>query len=131
MLGRLLSRITFVFAIVAAGCASAEGITDSLGTKRVYRESYESTFNAVLVAARVRQLEVVEADESAGKIALSRSGTWSNWGERVLVFVTPLADGFTEVEIVSTPRLEFLSFSPDWARILLQRTDVELREPID
>ena len=131
MLGRLLSRIAFVFTIIVAGCASAEGIREGLGAKRVYRESYESTFNAVLVAARARQLEVVEADESAGKIALSRTGNWSNWGERVQVFVTPLADGFTEVEIVSTPRLEFLSFSPDWARILLQRTDVELREPID
>jgi hypothetical protein len=133
MLGRLLFRIAlaFAFAIVVAGSASAEGMRDGTGAKRVYRESYESTFNAVLVAARARQLEVVEADESAGKIALSRAGNWSNWGERVQVLVTPLADGFTEVEILSTPRLEFLSYSPDWARILFKGTDDELREPID
>ena len=116
-------------AIIASGCASAEIVKEAKGqgVSRAYQYAYEPVYNATLAAAKTKQLEVVENDKASGRLILSHGITLWSWGERIAVFIKPMAAHSTEVEIVSKPVLSPLNFPPDWQQILLDQIDVELR----
>jgi len=125
-----ISILMFAFvAVIASGCASTQTVKESKGTgvSRTYPYAYESVYNATLSAAKTRELEVVENDKTNGRLILSHGVTLWSWGERIAVFVKPLATSSTEVEIISKPVLSPLNFPPDWQQILFDQIDVELR----
>ena len=116
-------------AIIVSGCASTETVKEAKGqgVSRAYHQAYEPVYNATLAAAKTKQLEVVESDKASGRLILSHGITLWSWGERIAVFIKPMAANSTEVEIVSKPVLAPLNFPPDWQQILLDQIDVELR----
>lgn len=117
------------FVLAAVGCASTETVRQSegQGTHRIYERGFEPVFDAALAAAKSRKLEVVESDRASGKLVLSHGVTLWSWGERIALFVRPVAPQRTQVEIVSRPVLAPLNFPPDWDRILLEEIDARLR----
>jgi len=123
-----LQIITFV-ALIVSGCASTETVKEAKGegASHTYPYAYEAVYNATLSAAKTKNLEVVENDKINGRLILSHGVTLLSWGERIAVFVKPLATSSTEVEIVSKPVLSPLNFPPDWQQILFEQIDVELR----
>jgi len=114
---------------IVSGCASTETVKEEKGqgVTRAYLYAYEPVYNATLAAAKTKELEVVENDKANGRLILSHGVTLWSWGERIAVFIKPLATNSTEVEIVSKPVLSPLNFPPDWQQILLDQIDVELR----
>jgi hypothetical protein len=118
-----------LIAIFAGGCASTETVKEAKGqgVTRTYQYAYEPVFNAVIAAAKTKELEVVESDKGSGRLVLSHGVTLWSWGERIAVFVKALTTETTEVEIVSKPVLSPLNFPPDWQQILLEQIDVQLR----
>lgn len=120
--------ITLV-AVIASGCASTETVKEATGQglSHNYPYAYEPVYNATLSAAKTKKLEVVENDKSGGRLLFSHGVTWWSWGERIAVFIKPVAANTTEVEVVSKPVLSPLNFPPDWQKILLEQIDVELR----
>ena len=120
--------ITLV-ALIASGCASTETVKQAKGqgVSHTYPYAYEPVFSATLAAANNKKLEVVEHDRTNGRIILSHGVTLWSWGERIAVFVKPVAASRTEVEIISKPVLAPLNFPPDWQQILFDQIDVELR----
>jgi hypothetical protein len=133
---RIVTCIALLLAALMSGCVSTAKLQEAReeSPRRVYRQPYEAVFNATLTASKVKKLEVVETDREAGMVVLSHVDpllyAWSNWGEKVGVFVKPLDGEFTQVEIVSIPRFEFLRYSPNWDKILLDQIDAELRPPL-
>lgn len=117
------------FVVALAGCASTETVKQSegQGANRIYEHGFEPVFDAALAAAKSRKLEVVESDRTSGKLVLSHGVTLWSWGERIALFVRPVAPQRTRVEIVSRPVLAPLNFPPDWDRILLEEIDSRLR----
>jgi len=111
------------------GCASTETVKEAegQGVSRSYPYTYDQVYEATLSAAKTKELEVVESDRSAGRVMLSHGVTLWSWGERIAVFIKPVADATTEVEIVSKPVLSPLNFPPDWQNILLDQIGFELR----
>ena len=126
---KIIVFLISIFAIFAGGCASTETVKEAKGegVSRVYQYAYEPVFNAALVAAKAKELEVVESDKNSGRLVLSHGVTLWSWGERIAVFVKPVAEQITEVEIVSKPVLSPLNFPPDWQQILLDEIDVHLQ----
>jgi hypothetical protein len=124
----LILTMAFV-AVVASGCASTQTVKEATGqgVSRTYSYAYESVYGATLSAAKTRSLEVVENDKVNGRLILSHGISLWSWGERIAVFVKPLAPSSTRVEIVSKPVLSPLNFPPDWQQILFDQIDVELR----
>lgn len=124
----LLIAIPFL-AVIVSGCASTETVKEAKGegVSRVYQYAYEPVYNAALAAAKTKKLEVVENDKVKGRLILSHGVTLWSWGERIAVFIKPMATNTTEVEIVSKPVLSPLNFPPDWQQILLDQVDIELR----
>lgn len=123
---------TVIFAVITiamTGCASTETVKEAKGEgiSRAYPYVYDQVYKATLSAAKTKELEVVEEDKSKGRIVLSHGITLWSWGERIAVFIKPLATGSTEVEIISKPVLAPLNFPPDWQQILLNQIDVELK----
>lgn len=116
-------------AVITSGCASTETVKEARGQgiSRTYPYAYEPVYNATLSAAKTKELEVVENDRIGGKLILTHGVTLWSWGERIAVFIKPVAANATEVEVVSEPVLSPLNFPPDWQAILLEQIDVELR----
>jgi len=121
--------IITLLAILVGGCASTETVKEAEGegSSRTYNYAYEPVYNATLVAAKVKELEVVESDKESGRVILSHGITLWSWGERIAVFIKRVGDDTTEVEIISKPVLAPLNFPPDWQQILLEQIAVELR----
>ena len=120
--------ITFL-AVIVSGCASTETVKEAKGqgVSRAYQYAYEPVYNATLAAAKTKELKVVENDKTNGKLIFSHGVTLWSWGEKIVVFIKPMATNSTQVEIVSKPVLSPLNFPPDWQQILLDQIDVELR----
>jgi hypothetical protein len=124
------SLLTIVLlAVVAPGCASTQTVKEAKGqgVSQTYPYAYDPVYDATISAAKAKKLDVVETDKANGQLVLSHGITLLSWGERIAVFVKPIAAGSTEVEIISKPVLSPLNFPPDWQRILFDQIDTELR----
>ncbi|HXZ53052.1 MAG TPA: hypothetical protein VEH51_13730 [Burkholderiales bacterium] len=112
-----------------SACASTDTVKEAQGqgVKRSYPYGYDRVYNAVLAAAKAKELEVTENDRAGGRLTLSHGVTALSWGERIAVFISRPSATSTEVEIVSKPVLAPLNFPPDWPKILFDQIDAELR----
>ncbi len=126
---RFSNFIFLFFAATLIGCASTETVKKDKGQglSKIFQNSYEQVYNATLAAAETKKLEVVENDKANGRIILSHGVTLWSWGERIAVFLKPLAANSTEVEIVSKPVLSPLNFPPDWQKNLFEQIATELQ----
>jgi len=115
-------------ALLAAGCATVDSVKDARGQgiKRTYRHSYEVVYQAALVTASRRKLEVVEQNQPGGSMLLASGASWTSLGERIAVFIMRTGDRATTVEIVSRAVLPGVSFPPDWAGLLFGDIEQEL-----
>lgn len=116
-------------AVFLSGCATTETVKEAKGqgASRTYQYAMETVYSAALAAAKTKGLEVVENDKANGKLMLSHGTTLMSWGEKIAVFVKPVATNSTEVEVVSKPVMSTLNFPPDWQTILLDQIEIELR----
>lgn len=116
-------------ALITSGCASIETVKEARGqgASRTYSHSYGAVYDAALAAAKTQNLEIIENNKIDGRLVLAHGMTLLSWGERIAVFVKPLAASSTEVEIISKPVLSPLNFPPDWQQIVFDQIDVELR----
>ena len=121
---------TFLLSLmIASGCATTETVKEAEGegVSRIYQYEYMPVYQATLKAAKAKELEVVESDEKTGHVVLSHGVTLWSWGERIAIFVKPVNDASTEVEIVSKAVMSPLNFPPDWENILLDQIATELK----
>jgi hypothetical protein len=115
--------------MITGGCASTETVKEAEGEgiSRSFSYAFEPVYEATISAAKEKELEVVESDKKSGRLILAHGVTLWSWGERIAVFVKPLSNNETEVEVVSKPVLAPLNFPPDWQNILLDQIEAELR----
>ena len=115
--------------MIAGGCASTETVKEAEGEgiSRSFSYAFEPVYEATISAAKEKELEVVESDKKSGRLILAHGVTLWSWGERIAIFVKPLSNNETEVEVVSKPVLGPLNFPPDWQNILLDQIEAELR----
>jgi hypothetical protein len=115
--------------MIAGGCASTETVKEAEGEgiSRSFSYAFEPVYEATISAAKEKELEVVESDKKSGRLILAHGVTLWSWGERIAIFVKPLSNNETEVEVVSKPVLAPLNFPPDWQNILLDQIEAELR----
>jgi hypothetical protein len=121
--------VIMLCSVIACGCASTETVREAegQGVTRVYHYAYEPVYYATVAAAKTRELEVVESDKNSGHLILSHGVTLWSWGERIAIFIRPLTDDTTEVEIVSKAVMAPLNFPPDWQEILFKQIEAELQ----
>jgi hypothetical protein len=127
-----MKNLIYIFLLslmIAIGCATTDTVKESEGegVSRIYQYEYIPVFEATLNAAKAKELDVVEHDEKAGRVILSHGVTLWSWGERIAIFVKPVNDASTEVEIVSKAVMSPLNFPPDWENILFDQIDTELK----
>lgn len=75
------------------------------GLKVTYQASFESVWKASLDAAESTRGTVIDTIKSAGDIFVLYPWSMFGMGEHVSVFITPLGENSTEVEVVSKPIL--------------------------
>ncbi len=119
-------------AVLLGGCASPQTVKEvkeaqGQGVARVYAAAPGAVHDAVLAAAKARNLEVVEDDRAAGRMVLAHGVTALSWGEKIAVFLTPAGPDSTRVEIVSKPGMSTLNYPPDWPKILHDQIAKELK----
>src|SRR3954467_619883 len=88
-----------VLALLVAGCATQKQVStyEGRGTKRVYNASFDQTWRASVDAAQRGDLEIIDADRSAGYISAHRKVQPYTFGENVGIWVRQVAAGQTEV----------------------------------
>lgn len=125
--------VIFLFALIIGGCTSIETVKDAKGhgVVRTYQYAYDDVFDAAVSVAKNNEyskgyfkgyFDVVEADKTIGRLLLKQYIY-----ERIAVFVKAVSPNVTEVEIVSKPGLPTMIFRNDWAPILFEQIDAELR----
>jgi len=126
---KIHALIIVFIVMITGGCASTETVKEAEGEgiSRIFSYAFEPVYEATISAAKEQGLEVVESDKKSGRLILAHGVTLWSWGERIAVFVKPLSNNETEVEVVSKPVLAPLNFPPDWQNILLDQIDAELR----
>jgi hypothetical protein len=115
-------------ALLASGCATTQTVQEAQGQGaiRIYHHGYSTVYRATLSAAKAKDLEIAENDRKAHRLILTQGVSWKGLGEKVAVFITPMARTRTKVEVVSKPVLAPLNFQPDWQQALLDQIDAEL-----
>ena len=112
-------------------CTSIEMLKVSVsrgeGSKRLYDDPFNKVYSATLSTVRKQKLEILESNESEGRVILSHGFSLTSWGEGIVVFVTRISDGATEVEVVVKPVTGPWSFAPQWANLLFIGINEELR----
>jgi hypothetical protein len=113
-------------------CTSIEMLKVSVsrgeGSKRLYDDPFNKVYSATLSTVRKQKLEILESNESEGRVILSHGLSLMSWGEGIVVFVTRVSDGATEVEVVVKPVTGPWGFPPHWDYLLFIGIDEELRK---
>ncbi len=117
--------------LLITGCAPATTVKEvehgeGLGVKQMFPYSSDAVYIAVLAAAHAKELDIVENDHARGKIILSHGTSLLSWGEKIAVFIRRRGPNLTQVEVVSKP-VSGLNLAPDWATILLDQIEAELK----
>ena len=92
-----------LFVCLIAGCATEKHVAqlEGYGKRQYFPASYDATWRAAVDAAQVGGLQIHTADKATGYIAAHRGMTWNTHGENVGVWVKPVSDTQTSVEVVS------------------------------
>ncbi len=123
--------LILVLGLFAASCSSIDTIKKARGTGQTeaFEAGYDAVFDSALTAAAKWELKVVEENRDEGTIALSHGVTAESWGERIVVFITPLEGDVTEVEVISRPLIDPFIYPPDWEGRLLNDIGSALGAP--
>ena len=94
---------SFFLALFLVGCATEKQVTqmEGRGRRQVFPAAYDSTWRAAIDAAQVGGLQVRYVDKTSGYIAAHRGMTWATHGENVGIWVKPVTQTETQVEVVS------------------------------
>ena len=122
-------RTLCVLALLSAGCATPDpsAPAQTRSTNRVFQHPYERAYAAVLTAAKLEHLEVVEAEQSSGRIKLSSRQTTTGFAEPIIVTVSRAGAQSSMVSVLSSAPNPARDMPPNWGRIIDDRLG-EFRE---
>jgi hypothetical protein len=100
---KILSVLTLVGVLLAAGCATQKRVSElqGRGTTQIYGASFEPVWRAAVDAVQQDGLEVITADRTSGYISARRTVRAHTFGENVGVWIRETAPANTQVEVVS------------------------------
>lgn len=113
--------------VVSSGCAhkthtlvdaqSAKGT----GTIREYAKPVDEVWQAVLVAVKKTPLKIVSEDKEKGEILATRGMDAWTWGEKVAIYVEPVAGkNRTAVEVISKRAVDRNIGATDWEPVIFE-----------
>lgn len=87
----------------AAGCSTPQTVAEQRGqgSRQVYSAPFNAVWRAAIDAAQLGDLQIIETDRDAGFISSRRGVRIETFGENVGIWVTPLSENQTEVEVIS------------------------------
>jgi hypothetical protein len=92
-----------LFILLVAGCSTPESVAklEGQGTRQVFTQGYDPVWNAVIGAAQMNDLYILDSDEATGYILARRYMSPTTFGENVAIWVRPVTRVETQVEVVS------------------------------
>lgn len=91
------------------------------GTIREYAKPFDDVWKATLVAIKNTTLEIVYSDIKEGKILASHGMTMGSYGEKVAIFVEPVAsNGRVSVEVVSKKVMPSNIGGTNWEPVIFE-----------
>ncbi len=120
--------VVAIGAFLIAGCASMGSISSlkGQGHTRIYNFPYQTVWGAVPKAMKSLNLAVAFSDEKEGKILTDTPLTLWSYGEAIAVFITPIDDSHTQVEVVSRKKMGTNIFAFSYQDRILNALDKEL-----
>lgn len=81
--------------------------------KQVFEYSPDDTFSALKLALeKSSHYSIKESSASARTISISTGVSWKSWGENLLITVSPVSGGYSEVSISSSSKYGLV----DWGK---------------
>ena len=108
--------------VLFSGCATLADARRSEGSGpfRIYDAPAEKVWTALPQVIKNSDLQYVGENRQEGYILAQRGITMFSYGEEVAIFIKPLGEHKTRVEIVSKKALATNIFAPDWSNKLFQ-----------
>src|SRR5688572_14084710 len=114
---RLLLQVASIslLAPILYACATVETVQTARGSgvKRTFKQPFDEVYSAALTAAEKRKLQLIKDERSRGTILLSHGASFLSLGEHIALFLSPLGQRSTSVEVVAKPVVSALSVAPD------------------
>ena len=128
----MLKKIAVIGAlsvVVLSGCSTLSGVKDAKGsgTNRLYNKPFENVWSETVGTVQSCGLSVVSTDKTKGEIMAENGMSAFSYGENVGVFVKPMGEAQTQVEVVSKRVLATNVMAKDWEIEIFRNLDFRLR----
>lgn len=120
------TKSALLLGILAACISGCSTLTDAKGAKgtgesQTYAANSNRVWEVLPKATKDLGLEYIAENKTEGYALAQRGISFVSYGEHVAIFVVPLAEQSTKVEVVSKKALATNIFAPDWAKPLLEK----------
>lgn len=127
---RSLASIALVSASLGlAGCTTMADAVQARGSgaTATYQASFDEVWAALPSAISDAGLQFVSANRDDRSVLAQRGMTLFSYGENVAIFVDPIEDGRSSVEVVSKKAMQTNVFAPDWTKAIFRELDKKFR----
>ena len=114
---------------VLSGCSTLSSVKEAKGsgTNRLYNKPFENVWSETVETVESCGLIVVSTDKTKGEIMAEKGMTTVSYGENVGVFVKPMGEAQTQVEVVSKRVLAANILAKDWEVEIFKYLDFKLQ----
>jgi hypothetical protein len=131
LLDRTIAKVLMFVAIgVSGGCSSVDGLKESKGegVTEIFNYDFEKVWEAANVTMYALALPIVSSEISGGEATILASTPFRNssWGENVAVFLRPIGDGKTSVEVLSKRVMAPNIYATDWTYPIFSQLNINL-----
>ena len=108
--------------IFFSGCTTLADVKAAKGEgiKGIYMASRDDVWNSVVTYINDSALDLVSEDKTNGIILAERGVNLANYGDNVAVFIDPLSDTKTSVEVVHKKAMETNIFGAWWDQRIIK-----------
>jgi hypothetical protein len=115
---------------ILSGCTTISDLneTKGQGKKETIMRSYDSVWNAAAWSVGSLGMRTVSGDKDLGEIFASKPISNFSAGENIAIFITPINQSSTTVEVVSKKVMSTNIFATDWTDPVFIRIKMKLGE---
>ncbi len=127
----ILNLMLCALLALAAGCATVDTAKAERGqgVSQTYDAPFDKVWDAVPSALSSLGINIVNANRADNTVLAEKGVSAFSWGEKVALFVTPVDEQRSKVEVISKRAMATNITATDWSKDILLRIGDALADP--